>query len=383
MKRALLALLLCGCTSTLSLVPRRVELTAPRVELPLTFLHDVPLVEVSIDHRPLGNFLLDLGASGAILSERVAKELHAPSRHGVTEIRDAAGKVSTVDRKVMRVRLATRGATFVGTNAIVVDLEPFSRATGVPIDGILGWSMFANVTLELDYAAHRAALSHEGLPQPDGDQVLALHDLDGVPAIDLDVDHASRRVMVDTGAMCAFAFPASWSKTLTTVGGWMPGRASRNLFGISRSPIGRLASDLHIGRYVLAQPIVEQSPSEVARVGALVLRAFTLTFDAKRGRVRFHALERQLELPAWKSLGVSLEKTSDGWVVYDVVPASPAASLDIKVGDAITAVDGAPVASWTIDAWFHAIESRPALDVTVRRSGRTFPLTLPVFDLPP
>ncbi len=139
MKHLVCALLLAGCSSTLSLVPKRVELQQPRVELPLRFLHGVPIVQTSIEGGPPGWFLLDLGASGAILSERVARTLRVPTRHGIVEIRDAAGTLSSVDRTIVRVRLSAGGAKFVGTNAIVVDLEPFTNGTGVVIDGILGW----------------------------------------------------------------------------------------------------------------------------------------------------------------------------------------------------------------------------------------------------
>jgi hypothetical protein len=180
-----LAVALAGCGGALSLVPKRVELRTPSVELPLRFLHDVPLVQASIDGGPPGWFLLDLGASGAILSERVAKTLRAPRRHGLVDIRDAAGKLSSTERTVVRVKIGTGGATFVGTNAIVVDLEPFTNATGVVLDGILGWSLFAKVLLTIDYAGARATLSHDALPPANGSETLRLREVSSVPAVDV------------------------------------------------------------------------------------------------------------------------------------------------------------------------------------------------------
>ena len=63
-----LALSLCGCARTLSMLPQRIELTTPRVEVPLSLVGNMLFVGARIDGGPVIIGLLDTGAEMLVLA---------------------------------------------------------------------------------------------------------------------------------------------------------------------------------------------------------------------------------------------------------------------------------------------------------------------------
>src|SRR5262249_21240234 len=108
------------------------------------------------------------------------------------------------------------GARFEGLTAAVRDYN--ERRMGDPVDGILGFALFADCLLTLDYPGNRVKIERGALPAANGRDVLALDVSRGIPSVKLQVDSLSMDADVDAGSMGGFSLPASYAARLPLAG---------------------------------------------------------------------------------------------------------------------------------------------------------------------
>src|SRR6185369_7828978 len=181
--------------------------------------------------------------------------------------------------------LTIGGARFEGLDASV--RAGRLRRMGERVDGILGFGLFQNCLLTLDYPANRLRLDRGELPAPNGNDVLAFTQRHGVPAVRLQVDSIWVDADVDAGSPGGFTLPASYEAKLAFVSPPKVvghGRTIGNDFDIRAAEIKgavRLGGYEFQGATVGFQPVFP-----MANVGSRVLRDFRVTFDQKNGRMR-------------------------------------------------------------------------------------------------
>ncbi len=151
-------------------------------------------------------------------------------------------------------------------------------------DGILGFGLFAECLLTLDYPADRLRLERGELP---ADGAIAYRDDRGIPQVDLDVAGVVVAADVDAGAMSGFSLPESLMTRLTLASEpKVVGRARTvsNTFEIKGAT---LKGTITLGSHRFADPeVVFQPLFPMANVGARVLKDFRVTFDQKNKRMR-------------------------------------------------------------------------------------------------
>jgi CubicO group peptidase (beta-lactamase class C family) len=265
--------------------PERTSVPAAGVEVEMGRILHLPAVNVMINGQGPFRFALDTGAAGsARIDSAVAAKL------GLEKIGQArSGDPSGLNMHVMDlVRIGTLeigGARFEGMSAAVHSSN--ERRLAEEADGILGFALFKNCLLTLDYPANRLRVDRGELPAPNGGDVIAFTSEQGIPLVRLRVDSLTVDAHVDAGSMGGLSLPIALAEKLPlasplrTVG---RGRTVSNEFEIKAAELNGTAS---LGGQEFSHPTIDFQPIfPFANVGSRVLRDFRVTFDQKNGRMR-------------------------------------------------------------------------------------------------
>jgi predicted aspartyl protease len=248
-------------------------------------VHGKPYVQVLVNGRGPFRFVVDTGTGAeAILSPALADVLKLPVA-GHARLTDPSG-LGEQRAEILEIdSLKVAGADFTAVKAIRHRLSGEDDSCM----GLLGFTLFRHYLLTLDYPNHRLTLA-QGALVPDGEQsVLPFRMPDGVPIAALRIAGQRVEAQLDSGGL-GLTLPESLAVRL---------KFSRDpvLFGNGQSlatrfqvKAGRLNSDVRVGRYTFARPVVEIHPAfPLVNFGACPMENFTITFDQDRLLVRLDA----------------------------------------------------------------------------------------------
>lgn len=339
---ALLAGVLGTAGCVLGRVDGRLDLAHHEVVVPVALDDGVPLVDVWIGGEGPFLFKLDTGSGPCVIADDLVARLDLPLRHVNGSLTGANGEVRRVDQlaHLPPVRLAP-GAVLREVRAFVLgstDLDVHDRRR--PVQGILGYAVFLDCTLAVDYGRSELSLSRVPLPEPDGSETLAMTVHRKTPRVRVSLAGEPFDVLVDTGNDQALIVPPEQGRTLPFVDPPSVGPLLSTVTGTVRVEMGRIAGDLAIAGHRVQRPVISLMKCSEAMIGAEILQHFRVSLDARRRRARF---ERDTEDPVTVasrvSDGLGLRRAEGGWEVVDVIPGSPAERQQVRVGDAVRLID--------------------------------------------
>lgn len=156
------------------------------------------------------------------------------------------------------------------------------------IDGMLGFALFTEYLLTLDYPAMQVRLARGALPAANGADILNLEIENRVPVIEVAVGKLRMKAHVDSGNFVAgFILPEEIVEQLTlltqpvTVG---HARSVTNQIEIKQA---QLKDTIHIGSFDYPQATIAFPALSETNVGFKILREFAITFDQKNKRMKF------------------------------------------------------------------------------------------------
>ncbi len=346
-------LFLSSCSSS---APRRppepgqTTMASPLVILPARAIGNYLLVEAKWDRYGPYHFLIDTGSSVTLVTPALAKRYAGRAvPAGLTpnvRVRGADGRVMELPRGSLR-RLDLGAARFADIDVLIYDCAPLSAHLGVRVDGVLGFPLFRETLLTLDYPGSRVVLQPaKNVPLVPG-AVIPFDDARKTPLISVRLGDRSLVALIDSGSDAFF--------TLNPVGveprfahGPIVGATVGTISGDRTQLIGRLDEALAIGDRSFQQPIVEIT-DELSAIGGGMLKHFAVSFDQQRDRVMFHRDSREpIATPSLRSAGLSFSKTPAYWRVAGVVPKSSAEGAGVQIGDLVTRINGEAVAKWDL-----------------------------------
>ena len=365
-------LVLPGCRTPGGPKPGRTKLSSPLVELPATVIGNLLIVEAQWDRSGPWRFLIDTGSSVTLVSPEFADRYRTKeaARHApAVRVRDAAGAETMLEPVTIR-RIQLGDARFDRVQCLVYDPAELSAHLGVKIDGILGFPLFRETIMTMDYPQSRLIMTAtaDAPPLVPGSRI-GFNAHARVPLIPVRLGDRTFFALIDsgsdgplnlnpTGFDLMFATPPRAGSTLGT------------LTGDRRQEIARLALPLRIGDYVLPEPVVDLT-DELSSLGGEVLRHFTLTFDQVRGTVTFYRDGNQpIASPPKRTSGISFSKTGAYWRVAGVVPDTPAAASGLHPGDLVVRINGEPVEQWNLQRFRALVDSADSIEYTLL-NGRT------------
>jgi len=256
----------------------------PSCSIPLHLHRGVPFVDVMVQGQGPYRFAVDTGTSGeAIVSPRLAKDLDL-ALEGRTWLLDLTGKARSAVDEVRLESLEVGGYSFHSVRAMIH--EPVAGLGSY--DGVLGFSLFRNRILTLDFPRRCMGLRTGVLDAGDPD-VLSFAMPRNVPVVALTIQGRSVLAQIDSGggginlpineaSRVKFARKSEVQVKIETQVN------TRYVRG------GVLKGELGLGKHVFPQPFVEISETApVGNLGAASLQDFVLTFDQANLPVRLEA----------------------------------------------------------------------------------------------
>ena len=165
--------------------------------------------------------------------------------------------------------LALGDAHFDDVPVLLYDCAALSAHLGMRIDGVLGFPLFREILLTLDYPGSRIRLQPaRNAPLVPGSTV-PFDDALKTPVIHIGLGDRSLIALIDSGSDAGLSLNPLGMKPRFSSGP-RPGGTVGTIAGDRTQQIGRLADNLTIGGYVMPEPIVELT-DELSAIGGGVL----------------------------------------------------------------------------------------------------------------
>jgi hypothetical protein len=375
-------LVLAGC-ATFHLPPRHTSMESAQTVLPATLVSNFLVFETPADKHSSYHFIVDTGSSVTLVTPDLVKRFggSTPANQTPMRVRGANGEVKLLNPVILK-RLQLGSARFEGVRALTHDLTDLSNHLGVRIDGVLGFPLFRQTLLTLDYLQSQIIITPYGVPTAQPGVTIPFNNEQNTPLIPIQLGAESLVALVDSGSDAPLS--------LNTVGlhptflsGPKPGVLMATLAGDRIGMTGRLAQPLTVGAYVFENPIVNVT-DELSSIGGGLLRNFTVTFDQKRNQVTFFRSNYDpIHSAPARTTGLSFTKIPAYWRVAAVVAGSAADQLGVQPGDLCTRINDEPVAAWPYQRYSELIRTAARVTYTFISGNDEQQVTLPVFDLVP
>ena len=368
--------------------PGRTAVDSPLVVLPAQKLGTYLVIEAKWDRAGPWHFIVDTGSTVTHVSPEFAKRYGVKNPGPPTapdiRVKSATGETLVLAPVTLH-RLELGDAHFDDVPAVVnaASCAQFSAHLGVKIDGILGFPLFRETLLTLDYPRERILLAPAGSTALIPGVVIPFNNANKTPIIDVRVGERTFIALLDSGSDSALSINAVGGLSPFFAYGPREGTIVSTLTGDHPQQIGRLDEPLAIGSYIIAKPIADLS-DELSAIGGAILENFAVTFDQEHDRVTFHR-ETTAPLPPSprRSAGIAFAKTPAYWRVVGVVPDSPAAATAVETGDLVTRINGVAVAHWDFSRYEQLVAHADTINFTFLHGARETEKTLRVFDLVP
>ncbi len=365
--------------------PGRTTLGSKLVVVPTKAIGNYLVVEAKWDRSGPYHFLIDTGASVTLVTPAFAKRYvskDAPP-FDAPRVRVAASDGKTTELQPTTIRQISLGdARFEDVFALIYDCEALSAHLGVKIDGILGFPLFRETLLTLDYPKSRVLLQSPRNTALIAGTPVSLNDTSKTPLISVRLGEINVVALIDSGSDATLSLnPIGLNPTYAS-----PPRAGATvgtLSGERQQQIARLADTLTVADYTLTRPLVDLS-DELSAIGGGILKNFSVTFDQEHDRVYFQRdTHDAIQAPPRRSAGVSFSKTPAYWRISGVVPKSSAELVGIKLGDLLTHINGEPVSKWDLNRYNQLINSTNEVVFRFLNGVQEVEKTVQVFDLVP
>lgn len=259
-----------------------VTLNDGRVELPLDLATRRPMIQLTVDGQGPYWFVVDTGAGGNVIDNRLAEKLELTSV-GVQMVGSPGGAAVEAHRFAVD-ELAAGGLRIADTEAVGVDLAALAGGT---FQGIVGMRNFVDYLITLDYPDGTLVIEPGGLSG--GDDGTVPFALDGrLIRFDIDVAGVTVPADLDSGSAHSFtlpkAFEGRWSflTPVTEVGKVRMVGGEHILWG------ARLDGTITVAGLTFEDPEVglAEFTTDFANIGYDVLRRLAVTIDQRNGLVR-------------------------------------------------------------------------------------------------
>jgi predicted aspartyl protease len=293
------ALVLVGASlpTSVSVSPPAQVSTTPEEPLhtaPMDVIHDKPFVMVRVNGKGPFRFVIDTGTGGqALVTPALADALGLPAA-GQARLNDPSGQGGKSTPMVLMDRLEVAGVEFRGVRAV----RHAVNGEDGDCDGVLGFTLFSDYLLTLDYPNRRMTLA-VGALAPDGEnEVVAFRMPDGVPIAAMEIGKLRIEALVDSGGD-GLSLPAglvSRLKFAVDPVAYAAGQSFSTRFEIKAA---KLAGDARLGGYTFERPFVEiHAAFPLANFGGCPMQNFAWTFDQKNLLLRMEASRKRFKLTA-------------------------------------------------------------------------------------
>lgn len=371
--------------------PGRTVVEVQATTLPARVISNFFVVESKWNDGRTYRFLVDTGSSVSYVSPELARRFAEKQKRGsaprTVRVRSANG--GEVNLPAITLRRLTLGASlFERVPALIFDFTDLSGHLGLQIDGIIGFAVFRNTLLTLDYPGSRLVIAPHSdtsaLPpkQSPRASTLAFSNQRGTPLIPIQMGNESFVVLIDTGSDGSLSLnPAGLHPRFAQRP--RSGTLISSLQGDRLQLTGRLNQQVLVGTHPIDRPIVDLT-DQLSSLGGELLRHFTLTFDQHRNQVTFtRDTDGPITMEARRHTGLSFARSAVYWRVLTVIPDTPTAQLAVQTGDLCVRINGEPVEKWGYERYAALLKTAAKITYTFLTGTNEMDVEVPIFELVP
>ncbi|HEX3729108.1 MAG TPA: aspartyl protease family protein [Opitutaceae bacterium] len=365
--------------------PGRTNLGSKPIVLAAQILDNHVILRVKWDKYGPYNFMIDTGSSVTLVTPDLAqrygeKDVPLPVMPQVP-VQSADGNSVLLPPAVLS-RIELGAARFSDVPVLVYDCASLSTQLGIKIDGVLGFPLFRQTLLTLDYPNAKVILAPLPLLPAAGESTIGFANLDKSPVIPMRLGERRLIVRIDTGSDEALSLNPR-GLAVRFASGPTEGPTVGTVAGDRAQRIGRLSQTLYLGGYAVPRPVVELV-DELSFIGGGVLKYFAVTFDQEHDEVTFRRdATDPIAIPGRRNTGLSFDKTPAYWRVAGVIPGSPADAADVQLGDLVTQIDGEAVSAWDTRRYERLMANAESVTYTFLNGTDKTPKKLRVADVVP
>lgn len=384
------SLLLSSCATRPGRAPATTRIEPQPVRVPAKILAHFFLVESPQADGKTYRFMIDTGSSVTLVSPTLAAALkQKESRKNpprTLPVRGANGREVELPAITLR-RFRLGEAHFERVPAIVYDFSELSAHLGLAIDGVIGFPLFRDALLTLDYPAAQLEIApHPVVAPPPVRQprtsVIAYNRDKATPHIPVQMDNESFFVLIDSGSDGGLALNPTGLHPRFAHGPRV-GMIVSSLDGDKRQLVGRLEQNIIIGTQLVQQPVVDLT-EHLSSIGGELLQHFRATFDQQRHLVTLvRSTDGPVQMSGRRSTGLSFRRFPNYWRLLAVVPDTPNSAIPVQPGDLCVRINGELVEKWTFERYADAVKTSPKITYTFLSGSKETNHEVEVFELVP
>lgn len=379
-----------GCVSRNTRAPAATHVVPQPVRVPARILSNFFLVEARQDDDKTYRFMIDTGSSVTLVSPALGDALKRKERKGTPPrtlpVRGANGRQIELPAILLR-HLQIGDAHFERVPAIVYDFSDLSAHLGVTIDGVIGFPLFRDTLLTLDYPAGQLEIAPNPVvapiftPQP-RTSLVSFSREQSTPLIPIQMGNESFFALIDTGSDGGLGLnPKGLNPRF--IHGPRVGMITSSLHGDNRQLVGRLEQNISFGTQLVHQPVVDLT-DQLSSLGGELLRHYRLTFDQQRHTVTMvRDSEGPVEMEGRRNTGLSFRRFPNYWRLLAVVPDTPNSKLPVQPGDLCVRINGELVEHWTLERYKELLRTGPKVTYTFLNGPNEVDHEVTIFDLVP
>lgn len=266
---------------------KSIKVTEDRFEIPITLASTQILVDdVMVNGEGPFRFMLDTGGMGGGRVDSSLADKLGLKQEGEVTGSDGTGRPGQQMAMYELDSLVVGGITVDGLRVISRDYNLHGAAVRGHIDGIIGFGLFKDLLLTIDYSNRKLIVEKGELPEPDGKTILSAKSR-GVAGTEIELLGQTFSAHLDTGAM-------GWISVSEEIAGKLEFQSEPVQIGEARTVSGafpikkaRLNGDARLGEHEIENPVVViGAPLRGVNFGGYVLRDFVITYDQKNERIR-------------------------------------------------------------------------------------------------
>jgi hypothetical protein len=381
-----------------------IQRNVKKLELPFRYENNFIVVDVLFNGFLPLHFLFDTGAEHTILTKREISDLMQIDYQRRFTVIGADLETELTAYLARGIALRIKAFRAINRSILVLDEDyfRFEEFAGVNIHGIFGADIFRRFVVKVDYDRKVITLYDPGhFQRPAGYMELQLEINRGKPYVKAnalfgDSTNADLKLLLDTGANLPLLLHTNTHPNLNLPEEVIRSQFGRGLGGELRGFVGRL-QELQLQGYTFNNVVTtfqDISPeldsaylnNRNGLVGNPMLSRFSLIIDYIREKCYIKPNRDFDEDFRFDRSGLLLAASGihlDDYIVYGVVPGSPAEEAGIQVGDEIVKVNWWPVGFYSLQGLTRKLQGRVGkkIRLKIKRKDEKFKVRFRLRDL--
>lgn len=359
-----------------------------KINIPFELVHNLIVIPVRINGSQPLNFILDSGVKNTLITHLYhddsldLKDVNKIILSGLGEGHTIEAYESYGNEMFMRGIKGINHQVYV----LLEDIFDLSSYMGMPVHGIIGYDIFKNFIVKVDYSNHVLTLYRPDtkLKKRRKAEEYPLH-IEGTKAYvygnvrQHNGDTIRVKLVIDTGASHSLSLYLPSDERLTLPPKVMKAYLGRGLSGDLHGNIGRVDA-FALGKYEL-EDIPASYPDEESiklainiggrngNLGSDVLSRFTVVFDYPNSKLTLIPNRKFKEPFNYNMAGFEVITPLPGtnyYVISNVIEGSPAKLLGLEPGDQLLDINGQKCAELLLPEVMSILKSRPGRTLRLR-----------------